>query len=342
MESLKESVGASPVDRRWVVTGANGYLGERLCSGLRERRVFVGGVARVGQMPESLQNYGIASYDYEDIPSVLSRGDVLVHCAGLTGGRHKWEDFVHVNVDWPLKLFREAKKCQADCFVYISSIATLGYRNRLDGNRLNEFSDSRLRYAEFYGRSKLLAEQALQKCAINSATRLIILRPGLIYGRRPMAIVGSWFRRGITVDPGQRVPLVHIDSFLDAVIRVVGQRGLRGVFVVVDDEQPRLKELVDARMEVGLQRYKPWYIGRIGFWSLLGIRTVVRWLRRDCSIVPRGYARTEFDLHVRRLNYDTEKLRSTTGWEPLVSLEEGLRTGNMADIKENNKVGNDA
>lgn len=314
--------------RSWFITGANGYLGGELCKGLHSHGEKVVAVSRPNRAVDDLRQLGIDCRIYEEFKRFLAHGDVVVHCGGKTGSAGDWGQFVRVNVDWTLELFELATERNISCFVYVSSVAALGYKSRSGTCRLNESSDPNLFESEFYGRSKWLAEQALIEGAKDRNTRLVILRPGLIYGHRRLNAKQSWLRRGVVVDPAQRVPLVHIDSFRDAVVRVAENPKANGVYFVVDDEQPTIRELNALSIKYGLIRYQPWRIGKFGFWVLVAIRRIVCFLSKRRGTRKCDAALAEYAHNTRRLRYSTEKLRSETGWISTVSLKKGLEKEN--------------
>src|SRR5680860_321096 len=180
--------------KRYIITGANGYLGSEVCKELARQGEQVVALARPERQLDGLSNAAIACHTYDDLPSIFSKGDVVVHCAGKIGITGAWSDFESVNRDWSVSLFKQAAECGVSCFMYVSSVAALGYKNRREETVLDESAQPRLVKGELYGRSKWLAEQSLQRLTAQGPTRLIILRPGLIYGRRPLAKKQTWLR----------------------------------------------------------------------------------------------------------------------------------------------------
>ena len=114
--------------QRWIITGANGYLGGELCKRIHQQQGDVIGITREGRTPKHLAAAGIPCHTYEDLPACLSPGAVFIHCAGKTGSTGMWEDFVHVNRDWTVHLYDQAAAHQAGCFIHISSVAAMGSR----------------------------------------------------------------------------------------------------------------------------------------------------------------------------------------------------------------------
>jgi nucleoside-diphosphate-sugar epimerase len=323
-------------DQRWIITGANGYVGGELCKGLRQQGGTVLALARTGRDLTHLEEMGISCHTYEDLPSILRGGEVFVHCAGKVGSDGAWDEFVSVNRDWTESLFHQASEAGVSCFIYVSSVAAFGYKNRPKIEMLDESSPPLLVEGERYGRIKLLAEKALWDCAQDASTRLIILRPGLIYGRRPFARSQTWLRRGFVIDPEQRVPLVHIDSFIEAVVRVAEHCEMHGVFLVVDEEQPTLRDLNAIKMRYGLSQFSPWRIGKMGFWLLWFLRSIVRLLRGCPGKISLADAFAEYYFHTRHLLYSTQKLRAQVGWAPAVSLEDALKERQLSGKSERN------
>ena len=312
------------MQKSWIITGCNGYLGGVLCRGLHESGKVVIGVARANRRLDMLKQLGVECHTYDELPGIVKAGDVLVHCAGKTGNVGNREDYEAINVNWSAELFDLASTQGVECFVYISSVAAFGYKNRPGQETLDESSQSDLCEGEIYGQSKLQAEQRLAELAADSATRFVILRAGLIYGRRPVQKSYNWIKRGFTVDTKERVPLVHIDNFQDAVMKVVECSDANGIFIVVDDEQPTRRELNILKQRLNIIRYQPWMIGKIGFRFLRLVRCIL------CMILRRparsaDYMKAAIVFQSRRSYYNCDHLRTVVGWSPQVSLEDGWR-----------------
>jgi nucleoside-diphosphate-sugar epimerase len=281
---------------------------------------------------------GISCHIYDELPAILSRGDNLVHCAGKVGNSGSWDEFASINIDWTALLFDQAAERGVSCFIYVSSVAALGYKNRPGKEVLDESSPPNLFEGELYGRSKLLAEQMLLNHSQDTSTRVVNLRPGLIYGRSPSTVSQTWLRRGIVVDPDQRVPLVHINSFVEAVTRVTENPEAEGVFLVVDQEQPTIQDLNTLKINLGILKYHPWRIGKVGYWLFCLGQTLARNMRGRSGSVQKGYALAHYYFQTRRLLYSTEKLRNLVGWAPAIPLYDGLKMSRMASPSAGKEV----
>jgi nucleoside-diphosphate-sugar epimerase len=307
-----------------VVTGANGYLGKEVCR-FFEGRTRVVALARSLDKLKSLDSAKIECSTYDDFTNRVEEGDVFVHCAAKTSHRGRYEDYLETNVNWTLELFEKVKD-RISLFVFISSVAAAGYSNRPGLTALTEATAPLLLEGEHYGRTKELAERRLAGEAKKSSVRLVSLRAGLIYEADRLARPQSRLSRGTLVDPRERVPLVNLSNFFDALDLAIRNDEVKGTFFVVDDEQPTREELVELLIENGLLRYRPWRIGNFGLLCKSLLSETKRILRGG---EPTGawLENLEADLavHRRRSRYDTAALREATGWVPKIGLLEGLQ-----------------
>lgn len=153
-----------------AVTGASGYLGAKLEEALTSRGLTVHKLTR-GAVPET---------DRFAVPFSLDKGapagffkdcaiDTLIHCA-YDFRPIKWSDIYEINVRGSVQLMEQAKAEGVKKIVFISSASAF------EGCR------------SLYGKAKLEIEK--------EAARLgaAIIRPGLIYGDKPGAMMGALTR----------------------------------------------------------------------------------------------------------------------------------------------------
>jgi len=308
---------------KYFVSGANGYLGEQICLDLHRRNINVIGLMRSHRESPRLTASGISSYSYESISQLMSENDIFIHCAGKVSDKGQWEDFEKINVDWSLSLFDRVAELGAQCFIYISSVAALGYSNRNGSEPLDEDSIPLLLDGELYGRSKLIAEKELQKRADFVSTRLVILRPGLVYGGRSTETHQSLFNRDYIIDLDQRLPMVHIDSLVLAIFLLSEESTAKGVYLVVDDEQPTLRVLNHLKQKNIITLYGSLVIGKVEHVFNRYFRNLIRKLK-GLKALPEEYYEAQFVILTRKLCYSTTKLRTHTLWKPVRSLKDSL------------------
>lgn len=161
-----------------LITGASGFIGGRLRDALLERGVDVVALRRAAS-PEPSRGRS-APVDYADPSTVeavirAERPSHIFHVAGATKGI-TYEDFARANVMPTQSLIDglEAAGHALERFVLVSSLAAWGPSTP---DRPHQEEDP-ARPLEFYGRSKLEAEEVL----VASGIPHTILRPGGVYG----------------------------------------------------------------------------------------------------------------------------------------------------------------
>jgi nucleoside-diphosphate-sugar epimerase len=154
---------------RCAVTGASGYLGSRASQLLSARGWAVFPLSR---------RSSLAPGDHQEVvPFSLEQGapegffreqkiDLLVHCAydfGQTG----WADIRRLNVEGSVRLLRQARAEGVRTIIFISTMSAF------EGCR------------SLYGKAKLAVEREALWLGAH------VIRPGLIYGPSPGAMVGA-------------------------------------------------------------------------------------------------------------------------------------------------------
>ena len=148
-----------PLAGKALVTGASGFIGSRLRDALLERGLDVISIRRKGS-PPSKKGRSVEC-DYDDVAGLTrimesEKPDYVLHVAGATKGV-TYEDFTRGNLMPTENLLRaiETAHPALERFVLISSQAAYGPSTK---DRAITEDDPR-RPVEFYGQSKLEAEQ---------------------------------------------------------------------------------------------------------------------------------------------------------------------------------------
>lgn len=168
--------------KRVLITGTSGYLGTSF-------KQYIDKIN--GNMPQDLWHVTFVSMRNDKWKEMdLSEFDVILHAAGIVH-RKEEPDMEQLYFDVNYKLTKElAEKAKADVqakheltgisnkmqFVFLSTMSVYG----IVTGRIT--ADTRPAPTNFYGKSKLKAEEALQ--AMQSDVFLVaIVRPPMIYGR---------------------------------------------------------------------------------------------------------------------------------------------------------------
>jgi nucleoside-diphosphate-sugar epimerase len=218
-----------------VVTGASGFIGGRLAGALVEQGVdLVTFVRKSSPAPKHGRSIAVDYLDPASVERAIADADPrwIFHNAGTTKGV-TLGDFVRANVEPTRNICAAIEKHahKIERFVYVSSLTAYGPAP-LD-RPLEEGAERKP--IEFYGKSKLEAEQIVESIASFPWT---IIRPAGVYGPGD-ADFYVYFRlasRGLNVFYGNRartMSLVHVDDLVRAMLLAAGSEKAirRGYFI---------------------------------------------------------------------------------------------------------------
>lgn len=319
------------------MTGASGFVGSHLVEALLERgcrlRLLVRSTSRL-QWIESRMRQGQVELAYGDVADKASCAGACVgvrgvfHLAALTRARSA-KEFQLANTQGTRNLAeaRAERGLPGGFFVYCSSLAAggPGFAVEQDPRPVRTESDPSTPITP-YGQSKLDGEIALREVAdAHDLYRTVVLRPPIVYGPRDDGVLTLFklLRHGILPLPGPpnaRFSLIHVQDLVDALVQVA-ERGVRGTFYVNDGEE-HTWESVGARagalMDVVPRAIRlpraVTYLGAMGaeLWGLI---------RGEAPLLSRWKAH-----EIRQPHWvcSSEKARRTWGYDPLISIEQGL------------------
>jgi len=219
--------------------------------------------------------------------------------------------FRQVNVEGTLNLAYQAAESGVKRFIFISSIGVNGNINA------RPFSENdALNPAEPYAVSKYEAEIGLQEIAKSTGMEVVIIRPPLVYGPNAPGNLGSllkWVNKSIPLPLGaihNQRSLVALDNLVDFIVTCIDHPAAANqTFLVSDGEDLSTSELLQR---VGHAMGKPARLFpvptrllNLGA-ALLGKKAMAQ---RLCG----------------SLQVDISKARRLLGWNPPISVDEGLR-----------------
>lgn len=224
-----------------LVTGASGFIGRHLRDALLEAEIDVVSLRRPNS-PASTRGRS-ASIDYADTDGLCrlmdkERPRYVFHVAGATKGV-TYRDFFQANV-MPtqnlLAALRTAHPC-VERFVHISSLTAFGPSTYSAPHT----EASTPRPIEFYGKSKLEAEQVVE--GQGTAIPWTILRPGGVYGPGDVDYLQLFktVARGINIFFGNRdrqFSAVYVDDLVQAILAVAATDSSRNRGYFVCDGTP--------------------------------------------------------------------------------------------------------
>ena len=242
----------------------------------------------------------------------------VVHAAARVHVMHDTEvdpltAFRAVNVQGSLNLACQAAAAGVKRFVFISSVKVNGESTQ-SGRAFTEADAPNPQDA--YGQSKHEAEQGLRELAVDTGMEVVIIRPPLVYGPGVKANFAALMR---AVQHGWPLPLgavhnrrslVALDNLVDFIVTCITHpQAVNQTFLVSDGHDLSTTELVR-----GLARAAgvPARLLPVPVWVL----------QSGAALLGKGDAVQRL---CGNLQVDISKARSLLGWNPPVSVEDGLR-----------------
>ena len=305
---------------RLLITGANGFVGGALCVEAAGRHFFVQTATRTAcDLPGAGASLAVGPMNgTADWRAALAGVDRVVHLAARVHvmadtASDPLDEFRRINVQGTLNLARQAAAAGVRRFVFMSSIKVNGEATR-PGHPFT--ADAAPAPLDAYGISKMEAEQGLREIAAHTGMEVVIIRPPLVYGpgvKANFAAMMRWLGRGVPLPLGaihNRRSLVALDNLVDLVMTCLTHPAAANqTFLVSDGEDVSTTELL-RRMGSAMQhpaRLLPVSAGLLaGAASLLGKRDMAQ---RLCG----------------SLQVDIEKTRQLLGWNPPLTLDQGLK-----------------
>jgi nucleoside-diphosphate-sugar epimerase len=306
-----------------LVTGATGFVGKavvlRLLNEHDSRPVAVA-VRRDGlQWPNGVVQHVIGDLDPSLNWSVALVGiSAVVHCAARVHvmadtATNPLTEFRRVNVNGTLTLARQAAAAGVLRFVFVSSIKVNG-ESTLIGSPF--MADDAPAPMDAYGVSKMEAEQGLRELAAQTGMEVVIIRPPLVYGpavKANFAAMMRWLKRGVPLPLGaihNQRSLVALDNLVDLIVTCLAHPAAANqTFLVSDGEDVSTTELL---RRMGQAMGRP---ARL-------IPVPASWLKLAAAMVGKQ------DVAQRlcgSLQVDIEKTRRLLGWNPPLTLDQGLK-----------------
>ncbi len=310
-----------------LVTGADGFVGKTLCTKLISAGHHVLGAvmdeAHKTNLPLGVAGMTVGNIGPEtDWGKVLNGIDLVIHLAARVHVMHEslvdpLAEFRKVNTAGTLNLARQAASAGVKRFVFISSIKVNGEgTGEGEDGRPSVFSELDIPCPQDpYAVSKWEAEQGLREIREKTGLEIVIIRPPLVYGPGVKANFRSlinWVCRGIPLPLGavhNKRSFVALDNLVSFIIHCIDHpKAANELFLISDGEDLSTTDLLKKISQA---------FGKRVF--LLPVPVCLMTFTA-CLLGKRDVANRLFGS----LQVDISKARDLLGWEPIVSMVQGL------------------
>jgi dihydroflavonol-4-reductase len=313
---------------RVLITGATGFAGSAMLRACAGRGYLVRAFVRDPAKARALEESGVevAVGDMKDASSLehaLQDVSVVYHFAsifrqiGLPA-----EEFRLVNAEGPSRLITAAAKQGVQRVVHVSTVGVHGDIERPPANELAPF-----RPGDIYQNTKLEGERKARATAERLGVPLTVIRPAPMYGpgdRRLLKLFSGVAHRRFPIlgDGKAFFHMTYIDDLVEGV-RLAGESpaAAGGTYIIGGAEFVSLNALVKmiaeeagvAPLGIRLPVWPFWLAGALCEAVCLPLRIEPPLYRRRVAFFTKSRA------------FDITRARMELGYEPAVSLREGVR-----------------
>ncbi len=210
-----------------LVTGANGFLGRRMCEMLAEEGQSVRALLRKPTQFEQYKGTGVQCVlgDITDTDSLVRAMNGVTEVHHLAALANDWardpRSFYKVNFEGTLRVLAAARGAGVRRTVVASTAATIGPPDPSEVHPIDENHIRQVKFFTEYAASKILAEERIQHL-VRAGQDIVITNPTRIFGP------GVYDRKNGLI--------LLMDHFLHRPFAIVpGQRDVIGNYVYVDD-----------------------------------------------------------------------------------------------------------
>ena len=310
-----------------LVTGAPGWLGNRLVEGLIKEKKKVRCLVLPGFNTDPLKKMG-AEITYGD---VTKKETLLSACEGITSVIHaagiihpkKVKDFKRINTDGTSNLLEAAVAKKVKKFVYVSSNSAQGcnkYRSQLMKEDQPEHPE------KGYGKSKLAAEKVVKEYQQRGLIQTVIVRPCWFYGpgqpdrmTKLMNMIKSG--RPLIFGDGKNLrSMTYIDNLVQGVMLAESKKIANGKTYWIADKQAY--STIEIYREIARQlgvELRPKHVPKIVSWCFEIADDIFQFV---------GIYNINFHVAgemVKDIACDIARAEQELGYKPTVALAQGMK-----------------
>ncbi len=310
-----------------AITGSGGFIGLRMAERARERGMRVRGLELSAEAARRAEAQGFETVvgdvnDTDAVRRLTTGASVVFHTAAIVDEGGEWPKFRKVNVEGTRHVASVARDAGVTRFVHLSSVMVYGF----DYPRFVSEQGPLRGEGNPYCQTKIESEEALRLLHQRGGFEVIVIRPGDVYGPgsvpwviRPAALM----KRGlfVLIDGGRGIMNhVHVDNLIDGIFAALDRDATGEAFNLTDGAETTFRDyFTRLGALVGRKRFAslPRPVAMAAFAAMArGAELLGRKPLAEPGAVP---------FVTRPHAYSIEKARSWLGYQPKVTLDEGMR-----------------
>lgn len=314
-----------------LITGGNGLLGRHVVSSLLGRGDRVRVLALEDEDTTWLEDRDVIVHRGDvrvpdSVFSAIAGSDAVLHLAGMMGLWRPLQDYRDVNVTGTENVCRAALRAGVTRLVHVSSWTVYG----MNVGAACEEQFPLKPFPEPYAMTKAEGDELVQRLISNEGLPASIVRPGTFFGPGDRLHFGRIAdrlrsRKGVVVGAGDNaLPFVYVADVVQGLLLALDRPEAVGeAFNITNDAPMTQREFLDAvALEIGAPParvhvpYLPLY--------------AAGYAAERFSVIAHGtrqppVTRLGVKLFGTDNRHSIHKARSELGYEPEVSLQEGVR-----------------
>lgn len=318
-----------------LVTGGTGFIGKALV-----RRLFASG-RRIRIFTH--QDPSVVKEIFPDIKEldiikgdIYCYGDVLNACRGVGTVYHlaaamkgDWNYFLDTTITGTKNMLRAIDEVGVKQLIYVSTLNVLDAKNfPHNGTITEEFNyENHPERRGNYSNAKLQTERLVLEAVNTTKTRIILLRPGLVYGP-----CGTLFPMDVGIRIGKKlvacigmgnrkIPFVYVDNLVDALMLTENSSGKSGsIYNVVDNDYPTQNDYIRLYKQLTNEKF---ITIRIPLWFIIGTVSILEGMLKRFTNKTL-YISYKFTCIRKSVVHSTQRIESECNWKQKVHFHEGL------------------
>ncbi len=317
-----------------LVTGATGFLGQRLVLHLHQLGWKVTATGRNRQKGMKLEEQGIhfvpsALEDRSTITFLCKEQDYVFHCGALSSLWGNYEEFFQSNVEGTKNVIHGCLTHRVKRLVHVSTPSIyFRYTDQLNIKEDDPLPEQKVNH---YAETKWLAEQEIDRAFQEQGLPVITIRPRAIFGPGDQSILPRLLRasqeRFIPLVNGGKslIDLTYVDNVIDALLLCVkSPHSTLGQKYNITNGEPM--PLIDLLNKVFSLLDVPFNYKQVPFSTGYMLAGMMEWVGKTVAGGKEPpLTRYTIGLLGKSQTLDISKARKELGYEPRVSIDDGIK-----------------